>query len=310
MSYKLFNAVIFSITNQCNAQCHFCIQQCNICQETKNLDEEVICGAIKQLERIHNIQTIGFTGGEPFLDYDRLKRLICLVNQIKKKSVVYTNGFWCKDLETTKNRLETLKDLGLQTILTSIDSEHQKFVPIERIKNLLVVCKKIGMEVRVHSILQKSSINATISILQELAEELIGICVTTSSVMLLGSAEKNVSKDDTFPTIDINNVSCGFGRLSYVDVSGNVYPCCAGDTSKKLCLGNIYNESLVDCLSRTFENLYFKNILKKGLQWMMGVAGQNGVIDIYQKYTSECEICKKIFSADEKDFKWDSFIEL
>lgn len=296
MSYRLYNTVTFGITNQCNANCKFCIVECNTSNEINKLSEDVIKNALQDLAKLQTIKTIAFTGGEAFLDYEKLKRLVYAVNTIDKETAVYTNASWCNNLNVVRERLSELGHYGLKRILTSIDVEHQKYVPLRNLKNLLIVCNELGIQNSVHCVVQKSTLKATMNILEEISEELVGITVTMSSVMRIGKAERLIEKEQVFNKINIRNIKCSFDQMAYVDPCGNVYPCCMGNVPKCLCLGNIHQESIHTCLNRATDNPYFQGILKNGISWMLEIAQEQGLIDKADTYACECEVCMKILS--------------
>lgn len=308
MSYRLFHTVTFGLTNQCNANCDFCIVECNSGNKIE-LEETVIIRAVEELSNIRNIGTIAFTGGEAFLNYEKLKRLVQAVNRVGKCSAVYTNGFWCTDLDITKNRLRELKQMGLTRVLTSVDFEHQKFISVENIRRLLDTCRELDITISVHCVTRRSTLKKTWHILEELADSLIGVSVTTSSVMLIGKAQQSVQKEDIFAKVNISNIHCSSDQMAYVDPKGDVYPCCMGNTPDDLRLGNIYDENVIDCLNRARDNVFFKAIMKNGMQWIMRLAEENRLLNHNDSYGSECEVCVKLLGVLENKNKILELIE-
>jgi hypothetical protein len=83
---------------------------------------------------------IHLTGGEPFLKFDLLLRCAEILNQIGLPSTfVETNAFWCKNDETTEDKLMQLKQAGLKGIMISVNPfvlEHVPFKNTERVARL------------------------------------------------------------------------------------------------------------------------------------------------------------------------------
>jgi hypothetical protein len=74
-----------------------------------------------------------FTGGEPFLKFDRLARAVEKADALGIPSLfVETNGFWARKDGETRERLETLKAKGLRGIMISVNPFYLEFVPFER----------------------------------------------------------------------------------------------------------------------------------------------------------------------------------
>lgn len=85
-----------------------------------------------------------FTGGEAFLEYDILVENIALCEELGLEQSVITNGFWALDSHITKQKLKKLK--GLRTVNVSTDFFHQEFVPVDRIRNIILSCHELGIE--------------------------------------------------------------------------------------------------------------------------------------------------------------------
>ncbi len=85
-----------------------------------------------------------FTGGEPFLNFDLLLKLVHVAKKLKIPSTfVETNCFWCKDDKSTKENLMHLKDTGLEGILISVNPFILEKVPFERTERAIKVSKEI-----------------------------------------------------------------------------------------------------------------------------------------------------------------------
>ncbi|GAB4567678.1 MAG: radical SAM protein [Anaerolineae bacterium] len=73
------------------------------------------------------------TGGEPFMNYDRLVRVTRLAREIGIPSLfVETNAAWCVDDRTTREKLVGLREAGLDGILISANPFTLEEVPFER----------------------------------------------------------------------------------------------------------------------------------------------------------------------------------
>ena len=86
-------------------------------------------------------------GGEPFLCFDALCSLIEALNK-HGISVDYieTNGYWCRDKDFAVSRLVKLKELGITTIMVSVDPYHIEYVPLERPLALCTLLDEYGFE--------------------------------------------------------------------------------------------------------------------------------------------------------------------
>ncbi len=87
---------------------------------------------------------VHFTGGEPFLNFELLLRVTEIARRLGIPSTfVETNCFWCRDNETTKEKLMKLRDAGLKGILISANPFVLEHIPFERTER----AARIGEEV-------------------------------------------------------------------------------------------------------------------------------------------------------------------
>jgi hypothetical protein len=85
-----------------------------------------------------------FTGGEPFLNYDLLLRVVEMADDLGIPSTfVETNGYWCRDDESARARLRQLRDAGLRGIMISVNPFYAEYVPFERTER----CIRLSSEV-------------------------------------------------------------------------------------------------------------------------------------------------------------------
>lgn len=85
------------ITDLCNANCSVCSNRGN--EKCSQIDYEKLRYVIKYLESQHRVNRIAITGGEPFLDMDRLNKVLNVIFAAKKDAFVTinTNGFRIKE---------------------------------------------------------------------------------------------------------------------------------------------------------------------------------------------------------------------
>ena len=87
---------------------------------------------------------IHFTGGEPFLNFDLLLRLTQMAHQLDiPTTFVETNGFWARDDRSTRERLRTLQDAGLDGILISANPFILESIPFERTERAVRISREV-----------------------------------------------------------------------------------------------------------------------------------------------------------------------
>ena len=106
------STVLLSITSACPYHCNYCYQKLD---KGQDVDIEVLIGAVKKLQEM-GIAFFNIEGGEPFLVYDRLKRLCSVIDD---RSEIWINS---TGAGMTKESLAELKYLKVTAIMFSLHS--------------------------------------------------------------------------------------------------------------------------------------------------------------------------------------------
>ena len=85
------------VTDMCNGKCSVCSNHGN--EKNSSIDYQKLKYVIEYLDSKNLINRIGITGGEPFLDINKLNRVLNTIFEAKKDAVVTinTNGFRIKE---------------------------------------------------------------------------------------------------------------------------------------------------------------------------------------------------------------------
>ncbi|MCL2852853.1 MAG: 4Fe-4S cluster-binding domain-containing protein [Defluviitaleaceae bacterium] len=127
---------------KCNAACRHCLYACSpgrsggyITRETA----EVICALLKE----GGCRSVHIEGGEPFLDFAGLVRLVTTVLRSGiRVDYIETNGFWAADEDRAIFYLRTLEQEGADTLCISLDPFHAEYVPVAYPLRLAEICKR------------------------------------------------------------------------------------------------------------------------------------------------------------------------
>jgi len=143
------------LTYKCNARCKHCMYACSPRWEADWLSEEDAQKILTQLAAglrgrypypgmVSVNHGIHFTGGEPFLNFGLLLGVTRLAHELEIPSTfVETNGFWCQDDETTRDRLVQLAQAGLDGILISANPFVVETVPFERTERAARISQEV-----------------------------------------------------------------------------------------------------------------------------------------------------------------------
>jgi hypothetical protein len=93
-----------------------------------------------------------FTGGEPFMNFPLLLRAFEMAHERGIPSLfVETNGYWCRDDEIARERLNALHAAGCRGILISVNPFYAEYVPFERTERCIRVSGEVfGRNVMVY----------------------------------------------------------------------------------------------------------------------------------------------------------------
>ena len=130
-------SIVILVTMECNCSCDHCFYFPHN-DNHAHIDPDLIDDALEIISGQHNIKTVHFAGGEPFFYYDVMVECI---KRCKKHDIEYfsvsTNGAWANDPEVVRQKLDYLRELGVNSIGVSADSFHQRVIPLENVLNIL-----------------------------------------------------------------------------------------------------------------------------------------------------------------------------
>lgn len=120
------------ITNyNCTASCRHCMFASSVhCKKdymTRERAEE-----IAGLLEMAGTTSVHIGGGEPFMDFDGLCHT---VNALHRHGIgidyIETNGYWAKNEQEARRKLEVLRRIGVYSVMVSVDPFHIEYVPLE-----------------------------------------------------------------------------------------------------------------------------------------------------------------------------------
>ncbi|HWT06232.1 MAG TPA: radical SAM protein [Xanthomonadales bacterium] len=117
---------------RCTAACdHCCIGSSP--RATGAIPVERMHSLIDEAKRIPSIERVVFTGGECFLLGRDLDGLIAHAHELELETRVITNAYWAVNEHAARQRIAALHTAGLDQMMISTGTFHQRFVPVERV---------------------------------------------------------------------------------------------------------------------------------------------------------------------------------
>lgn len=305
-----YHAISFIYSYQCSNECSICCFKCSPYQKER-LDYTVVNNVIKNLP--DEIRVIGITGGECFLFYDEIKKILQVIKQQNLQSTLTTNCYWATNDSIVRERLNELKQYNLRSIKISIDEYHMQHIPIENVKRFLRIGKEIGIKIVVGCTVLKNSKKMS-EILKAFDDEMVSIHFVQHYCYPLGNAKKIAS--EYFYKYENIFTDCFDGGSLIVSPNGVAYPCgsmCSMIPSRRI--GNIYNDSIRKIIEKAEQDkinnfLYYngtRNLVKHmrkrypEIQNKQFVDGCHACYEIMKTYSAEqlLEIIKEIEGEEE-----------
>ena len=128
----------FEITNKCNCNCKDCGMAANSIKtgKTKMTEKEVL----KLVDNLYEngIPAFAITGGEPFLEFDNICKMIKYSENKLDVSKIISNGFWGNNVEYYFKKLEEAKLFTNKFFVPTMQiSIGEQTIPLEYICNII-----------------------------------------------------------------------------------------------------------------------------------------------------------------------------
>ena len=148
------------LSYRCTSECKHCMYACSPRWKDDWISEKDVEEILTQLsgriqgsplgtDKIGVNYGVHFTGGEPFLNFDLLLKVVRIAHELKIPSTfVETNSFWCIDDKVTREKLLQLKDEGLHGILISVNPFILEQLPFERTERATRIVEKFFVKMQ------------------------------------------------------------------------------------------------------------------------------------------------------------------
>jgi len=293
------------MTYKCTIACPHCIVQAGP-SRTEEMDLESTFSWLDQIKAYRNgfVCGISLTGGEPFYNLPHLIKVADYSHQLGFITTVVSNAYWA----TTKE--EALRVLSLcesiQMISISTDLSHQKFIPIEYVKNAIWAAKKLNKIYNIAVATESENSPEYLNLIDNILEFVDLESINTSIILPVGRAEKEIDpelfKYSSSPAVS----ACPMASFPIVFPNGKVIACIGPPITlpktNPLYLGDLKTESISEIFDRA-ENNYVLHAVRtfgpKVLVKMLKEAGYEHLLP--ERYIDEaiCDVCYKLFSNKE-----------
>ena len=286
-------SVLVSVTSGCRYNCSHCYQKLD---KGKDVDIDILVDAVKKLQ---NMGTAFFNieGGEPFLTYERLKK-VC--QSIDDRAEIWINS---TGDGMTLEKLEELKKLNVSAIMFSLHSHEpesfNKFLGSptawDTMEKAIFMCHKAGISVAFNSCLMKDDFyNGNFEKIMDTAKDfdasIIQIIKPKPSGGWLSNDELDFSEEDlSHAKAKMNLYNQDEKYSDYPSISGQiieespeVFGCTAGGTDR------FYINAKGDVQPCEFLNISFGNIADEPFEIIF-----DRMREVFEGGGGECMLCEK-----------------
>lgn len=307
----MIKSICFLTTYNCTAKCDFC--ECGP-KERERLTLAEMTDLIDQGVELGTVMQIVFSGGEPTLLGDDLFAAIRYATDRRLLTRVVTNGWWGKSPDAAREFVQRLLDAGLSEINISVDDLHQRWIPLDRVKNSFLACYELKLKCLVA---HKSSKSCVID--KALLEETFGVPLidfevgatysdeqqlrlfSTGSVVPVGRNEEAADPDDLRPAKWWSN--CGSVLKDIiVGAHGNFLPCCGIVTKDlpELTRDDLRSTRLIDAIDRANADAILNWIALEGPAAIADAVKEwDPTIEFPSQYAGICHVCNEVLARKD-----------
>ena len=244
-----------SVTKRCPLRCEHCIVS-SLPSNDKSLDlpDSVANDLIHSFQLLTpKLRQISFTGGEPFLRTDIIRKISDAGKEYEIASGAVTSASWASNEEKAKRVLAELPALTHITI--SSDVYHEEYLPRRNIRHAIKAAEQLGVSFSIRISLPEVLSEVHEKHLKEVKKE-FGDSVHTQQVVEFGRGENLglnnalVEKPPSLPCL-----SSG----PHIAATGRVVPCCSTlddnlPVNHPLNLGDASKDSVLKIINQSHNN--------------------------------------------------------
>jgi organic radical activating enzyme len=292
----------FVMTYKCQVSCPHCI----INAGPHRKEEMSLADAfdwIRQISAYRNsyIKVLSLTGGEPFYNFENLKKISSFGEEQDLLVSVVTNAFWASTIDQA---VKVLKELpAIKMLAISTDAYHQESIPFEKVKNAVYATKVCDIPYNIAVCTENEEEKEYKKILSMLYEITEPETVTTAVTFPAGRALERLGTLKHHTTEEPPKSACSAGSSPMVFPSGKVIACIGPvidiDIPHPLMLGNLRDRCLDEILDDAELNPILHAIRIWGPRKLISILRESGLVehlpDVYVK-DSVCNACYNLMS--------------
>jgi len=281
----------------CPARCRHCAYHCGP-QQGPVISAAQARSIIDAGRALPLTKSFCFVGGEAFVHRDLLRETSRYVKETcGYPFAITTNAFWAATEALAVEALGELAELGLRSLLVSVDDFHLEYIDHHRIENCVNAALAVGLECTLQSIVTKTSRRvADFKTLLAVPSDNPSLQWVDNPCVPTGRAEDPALADDLLLEWRNQPGLCTMLKLWLVDPQGEVSPCCGVPFNRLLRIGNAFEEPLAEIVHRANVNPLLNAIAAYGGPYILiDLLATRGVTTYSeQAFTSNCHACQTV----------------
>lgn len=274
------SSIGFSITTKCPVTCPHCIVEAG----PYRTDEMSCADAEKWIHesaeyRNGYIRSIVFTGGEPFLDRQRLERLLTCAESCRLVPAIVTNAFWAGSISDARVALSRLPQIRMLVIST--DQFHQRSIPLSHVKNAVQAAEELGLKYNIATTFVDEHDLRYREIIGNLKTIVDPSLIRESAVFPAGRAAVTIKPDTYVTTKEYPAGPCTGADFPTVFPDGRIIGCMGMladvPTDHPLLFGNLREDRLARILDKAETNIALHILRIWGPARLLEILDEKGV---------------------------------
>ncbi len=306
------------LSYRCTAQCRHCIYGCSPRWSGDWLPESDLKLILEQLaphiqpsffgpDRTDLSGGLHFSGGEPFANIKLLCRAVELAAELDIPSTfVETNCFWAVDDATTRERLITLRDLGLAGLMVSVNPFYLEYVPFANTARAVAVGQEVfGPNLMVYQVdyfrrFTMWGLSDAMDFDEYLKLEGRDDFIRQTEFFMMGRAPSRLADllagfMPRLPASDLVERPCPTPVVrewhNHLDNYSNYVPGFCGGLS----FGDARRlDDLLEVGIDPDERPVLAHLMRDDLKGLLGLAAGRGFVEVPQGYFSKCHLCQEL----------------
>jgi MoaA/NifB/PqqE/SkfB family radical SAM enzyme len=290
------------MTRKCQVTCPHCIIQAGP-HQTEEICLEDACKWITEaaVYRGGYIKVLSLTGGEPFFNFEHIKRISDHAAKHGMYVSAVTNAYWASSKEEAIRVL--MHNSAIRMISVSTDVYHQMYIPFERVKNAVAAAQECHVLCTVAVCTENEDDMRYRRILDDVHQLLPPEYVFTAITFPAGRALKRLDNSRYPLTTEVPISACAAGSSPIIFPTGRVVACIGPvidlQFDHPLMLGNLRERPLRDILDDAERNPILHAIRVWGPRKLIEMAIEAGLSDcLPTRYirNSMCNACYNLMS--------------